>query len=558
MPTKFFEYDYVEGIPKNENQYAREFDLSETRSVDARYIHSYVAPGNPFIEALPRYLTAEYVILHYNRSILHLSSKELKNMDEYEKIESIGTLSDVRFPFAFHADVEREFHNALVESYRNRVPLKDESIDIPYTFGGIETVTHEKLVARELSSSVTGFSLIGVSGCGKSSCINVLTSNYPQVITHHPKDSVPIRQIVYLKVVCPQGSNFNVLYTEIGKQIDLALGNVIPVYEEMIAKKKNLGKKAQEVERLIELFHIGIIIFDEIQQVNVSAANENTIESLLTINNNTNVAIAVVGTEETYNKLFKAKRVVRRLGVFIPANKYCDNIKVFSKNIELLFGYSWVDLNISISKEIIECIYGITEGVIDQIIKLYKYIQIDLVKAENNAKKNNKPFETEVDADFIKHTASKHSIGKMNKHISSFSNTDLSNFDLISYYNTNTSEQIDLQRQAEKEMNEMIQDNKVEQIAKLKEKTTQIVRIKSKKKYSTSRIGTIFDNVIKNNNELSDEKLADLIFDILERYDGKKNKPSHKQMVTAIKDKEAVALNYMEPVKKEDYDREEF
>ena len=42
MPTKFFEYDYVEGIPKNENQYAREFDLSETRSVDARYIHSYV------------------------------------------------------------------------------------------------------------------------------------------------------------------------------------------------------------------------------------------------------------------------------------------------------------------------------------------------------------------------------------------------------------------------------------------------------------------------------------------------------------------------------------
>lgn len=558
MPNKYFEYDYVEEIPKNENQFAREFDLSETRSVDARYIHSYVAPGNPFIEALPRYLTPEEVISHYNRSIVHPSSKELENMDEYEKIESIGTLSDVRFPFTFHADVEREFHNALVESYRNRISLKDESINIPYTFEGVETVTHEKLVARELSASVTGFSLIGVSGCGKSSCINVLTSNYPQVITHHPKDSVPIRQIVYLKVVCPQGSNFNVLYTEIGKQIDLALGNVIPVYEEMIAKKKNLGKKAQEVERLIELFHIGIIIFDEIQQVNVSAANENTIESLLTINNNTNVAIAVVGTEETYNKLFKAKRVVRRLGVFIPASRYCENMRIFSNNLELLFEYTWVNARISMSEELKNSIYNITDGVIDQMIKLYKYIQIDLVKAENNAKKNHKPFETVVNVDFIKRTASKHSIGKMNKHISSVSNTDLSMFDSIFYYNTNTSEQIDLQRQAEKEFDEMIQDNKVEQIAKLKEKTIQIVRIKSKKKYSSSRIGTIFDNVIKNNNELTDERLADLIFDILERNDGKKNKPSHKQMVTAIKDKDVIALNYMEPLKKEDYDREEF
>ena len=385
----------------------------------------------------------------------------------------------------------------------------------------------------------------------------MLTSNYPQVITHYPKDSVPIRQIVYLKVVCPQGSNFNVLYTEIGRQIDLALGNVIPVYEEMIAKKKNLGKKAQEVERLIELFHIGIIIFDEIQQVNVSAANENTIESLLTINNNTNVAIAVVGTEETYNKLFKAKRVVRRLGVFIPASKYCDNMKVFSKNIEMLFGYSWVDMNISINKELIECIYDITDGVIDQMIKLYKYIQIDLVKAETIAKKKHKPFETVVNVDFIKHTASKHSIGKMNKHISSYSNTDLSMFDSISYYN-NTPVQMDLQLQAEKEMNDMIQDNKVEQIAELKENTIQIVRNKSKKRYSSSRIGTIFDNIIKNNNELSSEKLADLIFDILERNDGKQNKPSHEKIVTALNSNKSVASNYMEPVKKEDYDREEF
>ena len=264
MRNKYFEYDYVKGIPKNENQYAREYDLSENKAVDARYIHSFVAPGNPFIEALPRFLTVEDVLSHYNHSIPHLSAEELETMDEYEKIESIGTLSDVRFPFAFHADVEREFHSALVESYRNRVPLKDESINIPYTIRGVEAFTHQKLVAKEISASVTGFRLIGVSGCGKSSCINVLTSNYPQVITHYPKDSSPIRQIVYLKVVCPQGSNFNVLYTEIGKQIDLALGNVIPIYEEMIAKKKNLGKKAQEVEKLIELFNIGIIIFDEI------------------------------------------------------------------------------------------------------------------------------------------------------------------------------------------------------------------------------------------------------------------------------------------------------
>lgn len=68
----------------------------------------------------------------------------------------------------------------------------------------------------------------------------------------------------------------------------------------------------------------------------------------------------------------------------------------------------------------------------------------------------------------------------------------------------------------------------------------------------------VFNNVIKNNNELTEEQLSDLIFNILETTEVKRTKPSHKIIVTALNDNDAVASNYMKPIKKEEHDKEEF
>lgn len=51
-----FTYPYVEDLRPGENQYDARYDLDQETIVDAIYIHSENAPGNPYIEALPEAL----------------------------------------------------------------------------------------------------------------------------------------------------------------------------------------------------------------------------------------------------------------------------------------------------------------------------------------------------------------------------------------------------------------------------------------------------------------------------------------------------------------------
>lgn len=75
------------------------------------------------------------------------------------------------------------------------------------------------------NSANSSFALLGYSGVGKSTSLNQLLMDYPQLIIHKiPGTEDRIPQIVYLVVNCLPNSNFNELYISIGKAIDRALG----------------------------------------------------------------------------------------------------------------------------------------------------------------------------------------------------------------------------------------------------------------------------------------------------------------------------------------------
>ena len=106
---------------------------------------------------------------------------------------------------------------------------------------------------------------------------HILFSNYPQTILHEFGDGTRIIQIVYLVVNCSPNSNFSELYASVGRAVDLAIGNTDNIYESYIKKSKSLGAKADAVARLIERFSVGIIIFDEIQLIDITGTKENSV-----------------------------------------------------------------------------------------------------------------------------------------------------------------------------------------------------------------------------------------------------------------------------------------
>ena len=391
--NKYFYSDKYLTIEDGGRQYD-DIDLSSQNIVTARYVKSKIAfdNGNMFIEALPRPREGtKEIFAAYNKEIGMFTEESKKEMKPYEKLSAISLIRQIRFPLPFHQSLEEEVYMSLLNSYRNRHQITEKSVD-----GTTEVV---KLKGKDSSATSAGFSLLGYSGCGKSSALEILFSNYPRVIMHEIDEYTKIPQIVYLVVNCTANSNFSALYTSIGTAIDNALGYASPVYETIIEKARSLGAKADKVRDLIERFSIGIIIFDEIQLINFASTKENSIEGLMTLANKTKVAMGVIGTEDAFSMMFHKLRTGRRFGESIIGHEYCKNYDYFKFIVNSLFNYQWFDTYVKPTEAMTQTLYKYSKGIIDQVIGIFIFMQLDYIKADK------KPI---VNEEYIKKVADKH------------------------------------------------------------------------------------------------------------------------------------------------------
>ena len=373
-------YDYID-CKQNENQY-EDCDFTESKMVEARYVKALVDidSGNPYIEALPYPRNEEAIEIDYTKTLSTYDYNKVKDMTKLEKLLQVGTLRQLRFPLTFHKNLEFTFYNSLLTSYRSRRQKGVKGKPIEYISENIEQETDCVLYGDSGDSTNAGFSLIGYSGCGKSSAISTLLSHYPQTIIHHEGDFKIYVQIVYFVVNCVPNSNFSALYEGIGEAIDKALENTKPLYAKEIAKTPTLGKKMEKIKNLIETFGIGVIIFDEIQLIDFDKTKDNTFESLMILANRTKVAIGVVGTEDARDKMFKELRTARRIGTVINGNMYCENKKFFTFLVKRLFQYQWFDEPVELTEDILDALFQNSKGIVDQMIGIFICMQSDYLE----------------------------------------------------------------------------------------------------------------------------------------------------------------------------------
>ena len=375
--NKMNEYTYYDG-PIEISQYD-EYDFSRSKIVDARYVHAMcdIDRGNPYIEALPWLLESDAVIPLYTRRLVSFNYNQSQNESTLKKMLEVGTLRNIRFPLPFQRNLEYEFYNTLLVSYRARRQISADRKPIQYTCENTEMHASKILYGNTEDSTDAGFSLIGYSGCGKSSAISCLVAHYPQVIMHEDGAGGYFPQVVYLVVTCSPNSNFSALYESIGEALDRALENTEPVYAKQIRRATRLGEKTNIVASLINTFSIGVIIFDEIQLVDFEHIKESSFDSLLTLANKTKVGLAVVGTEEARAKMFHELRTTRRIGKMINGNYYCADKRFFRLMVIELFKYQWFDTIVSPTDEIIDTLFDLSKGIVDQLVGIYQCVNYD-------------------------------------------------------------------------------------------------------------------------------------------------------------------------------------
>ena len=458
-------YETDVNVEKGESQY-KDYDLEKVKIVEASYIHSLLKTdsGNIYIEALPPPRIKENIWNEYYRPLVTYDESKIAGMSRYERFVNIKTIRNLRIPLPFCYDLEVEFNSALLTSYAARQLIRDENTDLECSVSGRKVFQHSILVGDPAASSTGFFSLLGISGTGKSSMIKVLLSRYPQVIVHNLGVNYKEVQVVYLVVNCSANSNFSALYASIGHALDLALQNIDGTFEKEIERQKSIGKKSACIERLIEVFKIGAIILDEVQELNFDKTRESSFDSLLTLVNDTKVALITVGTEEAYEKMYSSLRMCRRGGRNILAHGYCnfrknkDNVdkndvneRYFRGMLTSIFKYQWFENRVKLTEDILNAFYEVTKGIIDQIITIYIYMHIDYY---NDAYAGCRPV---INGDYVRKVANKY-CPKVRKYI-----------DELDYYMQ--SEGIfackEVRAEAEAELNRMILKTQKEDSAKV-------------------------------------------------------------------------------------------
>ncbi|SJM37768.1 MULTISPECIES: AAA family ATPase [Psychrobacter] len=356
--------------------------------VNAVYKESFGSyKGNPFIEALPEILEPRQVV----RSI---KSKIDFNQSDCQASSSVRAhlisqmMGQFFYPITRHIDLEKKLSIMIRQGYVGR-NLKDGSLNARLQNGYERLMSGKDDVIEfpQVNSTALSLAFIGCSGSGKTTTLNKILSTYPQVI-YHPKFN--FTQIVYLRVDCPHDGSLKSLCLHFFRAIDQALDSN---YEQKYALKRHSVETLLNLMRQISNHHaIGLLVIDEIQHlsVNKSGGAEKMLNFFVTLVNTVGLPVVMVGTPKArfiFEGDFRSARRGAGFGSIFweqlakESNFTQDDGTLrkseWNKLTDHLWKYQWLrKADLTLSEDIRDRWYELSQGVLDIVVKLYVLAQL--------------------------------------------------------------------------------------------------------------------------------------------------------------------------------------
>lgn len=356
--------------------------------VNAVYKESFGSyKGNPFIEALPEILEPRQVVrsikskIDFNKSDCQASSSVRAHLISQ-------MMGQFFYPITRHIDLEKKLSIMIRQGYVGR-NLKDGSLNARLQNGYERLMSGKDDVIEfpQVNSTALSLAFIGCSGSGKTTTLNKILSTYPQVI-YHPKFN--FTQIVYLRVDCPHDGSLKSLCLHFFRAIDQALDSN---YEQKYALKRHSVETLLNLMRQISNHHaIGLLVIDEIQHlsVNKSGGAEKMLNFFVTLVNTVGLPVVMVGTPKArfiFEGDFRSARRGAGFGSIFweqlakESNFTQDDGTLrkseWNKLTDHLWKYQWLrKADLTLSEDIRDRWYELSQGVLDIVVKLYVLAQL--------------------------------------------------------------------------------------------------------------------------------------------------------------------------------------
>ena len=221
--------------------------------------------GNPLIEALPDiWSSGEVINLLSQKAAYNNGEREL---DAQYRLHCIHRLFRYFQPLEQHIDIEQRISRSIRQGYLERNPI------LPAFAAGMadgyaamkDRSSYQMLQGSRTAAS--GFTIIGVSGVGKSTAVEKILALYPQRIIHtvYRGKMLAMTQLAWLKLDCPHDGSLKQLCYQFFHAVDVAAGT--DYFAQYTKGRYSLEMLLIIMTQLVRQFQIGILVIDEIQHL---------------------------------------------------------------------------------------------------------------------------------------------------------------------------------------------------------------------------------------------------------------------------------------------------
>jgi hypothetical protein len=330
--------------------------------------------GNPLIEALPPIFEPDEVIRKIG---------QLPNFDEHERelpaslrLHCVMRIADFVQPLSVHIDAEQRISRMIRQGYKARNPLHR---DFTCRLRNVDLIMSENFIDQEIPwcSNASGFTIVGISGIGKTKTVERNLLLYPQIIIHseYNRKNLPLYQVVWMKLECPHDGSTKSLCLNFFQVLDSLLHtNYFDKY-----KRHTENILISLMARMATLHCLGVLVIDEIQNLSESKSggSNRMLNFFVQLVNSIGVPVLLIDTyKATYllsGEFRKARRGTGHQGDLVMNRLQYDS--QWDLLMKGLWRYQWTKHVAPLTEELKKVLYEESQGITDIAIKLYMMAQ---------------------------------------------------------------------------------------------------------------------------------------------------------------------------------------
>ena len=227
-----------------------------------------------------------------------------------------------------------------------------------------------------------GFSILGISGIGKSTTVESILSLYPQVIRHTRYRGIPLvmHQVSWLKIDCSCDGSLKGLCMDFFRSLDDLLGT--SYCGQYSSHRATLDRMMTAMSRLCVSHNVGLLIIDEIQ--NLCSAQKGVPEKVLnffvTLVNTIGVPVIMIGTPKALsilqNEFQQAKRGSGQGDALWERMPNDASWELFCRAV---WTYQYTREHISFTSGMKDALYEEAQGIPFLAVHIYKLVQEDAI-----------------------------------------------------------------------------------------------------------------------------------------------------------------------------------